>query len=153
MWLECRCLQKCFLIWNYCVGWLMVLTQSKATFFWSNLVFFFYNKSKILTILFIVKYEKNHTFWWVFSVFGAHNQQVFLHFQMRKKTKQKQQRVRALVLSLWLKGLPMTNNLAILSKCLWQRKSFIALTLRLLDFSFSAEIVRHKGAERQVKKR
>ncbi len=60
--LECRCLQKCFLIWNYyvCCLWapLLVLTQRKETvFFWSNLVFF-YNKSKILTILFIVKYEK-----------------------------------------------------------------------------------------------
>jgi hypothetical protein len=31
---------------------------------------------------------------------GAHNQQVFLHVQMRKKNKQKQQRVLALVLSL-----------------------------------------------------
>ncbi len=42
--LECRCLQKCFLIWNYYVGWLwaplLVLTQSKETIFWSNLVFF-----------------------------------------------------------------------------------------------------------------
>ncbi len=42
--LECRCLQKCFFIWNYYVGclWapLLVLTQSKETFFWSDLVFF-----------------------------------------------------------------------------------------------------------------
>jgi len=55
--LECRCLQKCFLIWNYyeCSLWAppLVLIQSKGTVFWSNLVFFFYNKSKILTILFI----------------------------------------------------------------------------------------------------
>ncbi len=59
--LECRCLQKCFLIWKYYASclWapLLVLTQSKETVSWSNLVFF-YNKSKILTILFIVKYEK-----------------------------------------------------------------------------------------------
>ncbi len=59
--LECICLQKCFLIWNYyvCCLWalLLVLTQSKETVFWSNLVFL-YNKSKILTILFIVKCEK-----------------------------------------------------------------------------------------------
>ncbi len=42
--LECRCLQKCFLIWNYyvCCLWapLLLLTQSKETVFWSNLVFF-----------------------------------------------------------------------------------------------------------------
>ncbi len=42
--LECRCLQKCFLIWNYYVGclWapLLVLTQGKETGFWSNFVFF-----------------------------------------------------------------------------------------------------------------
>ncbi len=37
---------------------LLVLTQSKETV--SSC--FFYNKSKILSILFIVKYEKNHTF-------------------------------------------------------------------------------------------
>ncbi len=40
--LECRCLQKCFLIWNYYDGcwWapLLVLTQSKETDFCSNLV-------------------------------------------------------------------------------------------------------------------
>ncbi len=38
--LECRWLQKCFLIWNYDVGclWapLLVLTQSKETVFWLN---------------------------------------------------------------------------------------------------------------------
>jgi hypothetical protein len=40
----------------------------------------------------------------------------FLHVQMRKKNKQKQQRVCAVVVSLWLKGLPMTNTSAILSE-------------------------------------
>ncbi len=59
--LECRWLQKCFLIWNYYVGclWapLLILTQSQERVFWSNLVFF-YNTNKILTILFIVNYEK-----------------------------------------------------------------------------------------------
>ncbi len=59
--LECRWLQKCFLIWNYYVGclWapLLVLTQSKETVF-DQMWCFFYNKSKILTVLFIVKYEK-----------------------------------------------------------------------------------------------
>jgi hypothetical protein len=41
--LDCRWLQKCFLIWNYYVGclWapLLVLTQSQERVFWSNLVF------------------------------------------------------------------------------------------------------------------
>ena len=46
---------------------------------------FFYNKSKILSILFIVKYEKNHTFWSVFSVVGAH----ILPVQMRKRNRNK----------------------------------------------------------------
>jgi hypothetical protein len=50
-----------------------------------------YNKSKILTILFKVKYEKST----VFSVVGVHNQQVFCMFKWRKKM------VLALVLSLW----------------------------------------------------
>jgi hypothetical protein len=35
----------------------LFLTQSKETVFCSNLVFF-YNKSNILILLFIVKYEK-----------------------------------------------------------------------------------------------
>ncbi len=42
--LECRRLKKCCLIWNYyvCCLWapLLVLTQSKETVSWSNLVFF-----------------------------------------------------------------------------------------------------------------
>ncbi len=41
--LDCRWLQRCFLIWNYYVGciWapLLVLTQSKEKVFWLNLVF------------------------------------------------------------------------------------------------------------------
>ncbi len=36
---------------------LLVLTKSKETYFWSNLVGF-YNKCKIVTILFLVNYEK-----------------------------------------------------------------------------------------------
>ncbi len=73
-------------------------TKQRNSFLW-NLVFF-YNKSKILTILFIVKYEKITLKWWVFSVVGAHNQEVFCMFKWGKN-KQKQQRVLALVLSLW----------------------------------------------------
>ncbi len=42
--LDCRCLQKCFHIWNYYDGFLwaplLVLTQNKETVVWSNLVFF-----------------------------------------------------------------------------------------------------------------
>jgi hypothetical protein len=64
----------------------------------------FYNKSKILTILIIVKYEKNHTFKWVFNVVGAHNQQVFCMFKWEEKHKQKQRRVLAPVLSLWVQA-------------------------------------------------
>ena len=56
---------------------LLFLTQSKETVSWCC----FYNKNKILAILFLVKYVKNHTFWSVFSVVGAHN----LHVQMRKR--------------------------------------------------------------------
>ncbi len=54
----------------------------------------FYNK-KILTILFIVKYEKITLKWCVFSVTEAHNQQVFGMFKWGKNPKQ--QRVCALV--------------------------------------------------------
>ncbi len=58
---------------------LLFLTQSKETVSWCC----FYNKNKILAILFLVKYVKNHTFWSVFSVVGAH----YLHVQMRKRNK------------------------------------------------------------------
>ncbi len=58
---------------------LLFLTQSKETVSWCC----FYIKNKILAILFLVKYVKNHTFWSVFSVVGAHN----LHVQMRKRNK------------------------------------------------------------------
>ncbi len=41
----------------------------------------FYNKNKILTILFMVKYEKITRFDEFFSVVGAHNQQAFYMFK------------------------------------------------------------------------
>jgi hypothetical protein len=44
-------------------------------------VVFFYNKNKILTILFLVKYEKITLFDEFFSVVGAHNQQAFYMFK------------------------------------------------------------------------
>jgi hypothetical protein len=61
----------------------------------------FYNKSKILTILFIVKYETITLSSEFLVLSGPIISTVFLHVQMRKKIKQKQQRVLALVLSLW----------------------------------------------------
>jgi hypothetical protein len=48
---------------------------------------FFNNKNKILTILFIAKYVKITLKWWVFSVVGAHKQQVFCMLKWGKKTK------------------------------------------------------------------
>jgi hypothetical protein len=44
-------------------------------------IWFFYNKSKILTILFIVKYEKITLFGEFLVLVGAHNQQVFCMFK------------------------------------------------------------------------
>jgi hypothetical protein len=63
---------------------------------------FFYNKSKILTILFIVKYEKI-TLFDEFLVFFGPIISSFFACSNEEKNKQKQQRVRALVLSLWCK--------------------------------------------------
>ncbi len=45
----------------------------------------FYNKNKIIAILFMVKYEKITLQWTVFCVVGAHNQQVFCMFKWGKK--------------------------------------------------------------------
>ncbi len=58
----------------------MVLAQSKEIVFFIKFGVF-YNKSKILTILFIVKYEKITLFNEFLVLLG----QVFLHVQMRKK--------------------------------------------------------------------
>jgi hypothetical protein len=60
---------------------------------------FFYNKSKILAILFIVKYEKI-TLFDEFLVFLGPIISRFLACSNEEKNKQKQQRVLALVLSL-----------------------------------------------------
>jgi hypothetical protein len=60
---------------------------------------FFYNKSKILTILFIVKYEKI-THYDKFLVLLRPIISRFLACSNEEKNKQKQQRVLALVLSL-----------------------------------------------------
>jgi hypothetical protein len=67
------------LCWPF-MGPLLVLTQSKETVF---LIQFgvFYDKSKILTILFIVKYEKITLFDEFLVLVGAHNQQVFCMFK------------------------------------------------------------------------
>jgi hypothetical protein len=61
----------------------------------------FNNKSKILTILFIVKYEKI-TLFDEFLVLLGPTISRFLACSNEEKNKQKQQRVLALVLSLWL---------------------------------------------------
>jgi hypothetical protein len=45
----------------------------------------FYNKNKILTKLFVIKYEIITLLVTVFSIFGAHNQQFCLHVLMRNK--------------------------------------------------------------------
>ncbi len=47
----------------------------------------FYNKSKILAILFIVKYLKIRLFGDLLVLLGPKISSFFLHFQMRKKTK------------------------------------------------------------------
>ncbi len=55
-------------------------TKQRNSFF-DQIWCFIYNKNKILTILFIVKYEKITLESRVFSVVGAHNQQVFCMFK------------------------------------------------------------------------
>jgi hypothetical protein len=77
----------------------LVLTQSKETVF---LIKFggFYNKSKILTILFIVKCKKI-TLLDEFLVLLRPIISRFFACSNEEKNKQKQQRVLALVLSLW----------------------------------------------------
>ncbi len=95
--LECRCLQKYFLIWKYYVSclWapLLVLTRTKETVSWSN----FYNKIKILTILFIVKYEKMTLFDEFLVLLGPIISRFFACLNGEKIIK----RVLTLVLSLW----------------------------------------------------
>jgi hypothetical protein len=61
----------------------------------------FYSKSKILTILFIVKYEKITLFDEFLVLLGTIISRLFA-CSNEEKNKQKQQRVPALVLSLWL---------------------------------------------------
>jgi hypothetical protein len=100
--LECRWLQKCFLIWNYYVGclWapLLVKTKSKETVF---LIKFGVscNKNKILTILFIIK---KSTLTDEFLVLSGPIISRFFACSNEEKNIPKQQRVCALVLSLCL---------------------------------------------------
>ncbi len=61
---------------------------------------FFYNKSKILTIIFIDKYE-NITLFDEFLVLLGPIVSRFFACSNKEKNKQKQQRVLALILSLW----------------------------------------------------
>ncbi len=80
---------------------LLVVTQSKKTVSY-QIWWFFNNKSKILTILFTVKYEKITLFDDFLVLLRPIISRFFCMFklQMRKKNKHKQQRVLALVLSL-----------------------------------------------------
>ncbi len=59
-------------------------TKLRNSFF-DKIWCFLSNKNKILTILFIVYYDKITLKWWVFSVVGAHNQQAFYMFKWGKK--------------------------------------------------------------------
>ncbi len=70
---------------------------------------FFNNKSNILTILFIVKYEKITLFDEFLVLLGPIISRLFA-FSNEEKNKQKQQRVLALVLSLcWRVGIRMLS--------------------------------------------
>jgi hypothetical protein len=80
---------------------LLVLAQSKETVSWSNFVFFTIKK-KILTILFMVKYEKITLFDEFLVLLGPIISRLFTCSNEEKnKQKQKHKRVLALVLSLW----------------------------------------------------
>ncbi len=61
----------------------------------------FYNKSKIMTILFTVKYEKITLSSEFLVLSGPIISRFFIMFKWGEKIKQKQQKVLALVLSLW----------------------------------------------------
>jgi hypothetical protein len=101
--LEWRRPQKCFHIWYYYVGslwahsWFWHIAKKQ---FFDTIWCFFTIKTRFWQYC-IVKYEKITLSWTVFSVVGAHNQQVFCMFKWGKKIIQKQQSVRVLVLSLW----------------------------------------------------
>ncbi len=83
--------------WPYSWSWHKAKKQFLDQIWW-----FFYNESKILTILFIVKYEKI-TLFDEFLVFLGPIISSFFACSNEEKNKQKQQRVLDLVLSLWNK--------------------------------------------------
>jgi hypothetical protein len=74
-------------------------TKQRNSFF-DQIWWFFFNKNKILTILFIVNYEKTHLNDEFLELLGPIISRFFCMFN-KEKNKPKQQRVRALVLSLW----------------------------------------------------
>jgi len=78
--------------------------------FFDQIWCFFYNKNKILTILFIVKYEKLTLYWTVFSVFGAIISRFFA-WSNEEKNKPKQQSMHAQVLSLCIEQTANTYKL------------------------------------------
>jgi hypothetical protein len=63
---------------------------------------FFYNKSKILTIIFIVKYEEITLFDKFLVLLGPMISRFFACSNQEKINKQKQPRVLALVISQWV---------------------------------------------------
>jgi hypothetical protein len=73
-------------------------TKQRNSFF-DQIWCFFYNKSKIQTVLFMVQYEKITLFDEFLVLLGP----IISRFFCIGKNKQKQQRVLALVLSLWPK--------------------------------------------------
>jgi hypothetical protein len=93
---------KCFLIWNYYVGCLrallLALTQSKETVFWSNLVFFTI-KSRFWQYYSWLNMRKSHVNDERLVLLGPIISRFFA-CSNEEKNKLKQQRVRALVLSL-----------------------------------------------------
>ncbi len=86
------------LCWPYMGPTLGFDTKQRKSFLIKFVVF--YNKSKILTILLIVKYEVITLFDEFLVLLGAHNQQVFARSN-EEKNRQKQKRVLDQVLSLW----------------------------------------------------
>jgi hypothetical protein len=111
---------------------LLVLTQSKETVKFGV----FYNKSKILTILFIVNYEKKTLFNEFLVLLGS----IISSFLACSKSKQKQQRVLALVLSLWMKCLCLQvikEDTRISYECLKAKKHRYMLTLTIKNPSLS----------------
>ncbi len=86
---------------------------------------FFYNESKILTILFIVRYDKITLFDEFLAFLGPIISRLFT-CSKEEKNKQKQQRVLALVLSLW--GDPLVPTVGV-KTARWRQSSDPAMAV------------------------